>query len=76
MSISSLPSNNQEVRRQRAILKGQQQCNFDTDTKNHTPLRRDLMYETPEIVYEGDLEIQAGSPLSMPGDLDFEDWEW
>jgi hypothetical protein len=31
------------------------------------------MYETPEIVYEGDLEIQAGSPLSVP---DFEDWEW
>lgn len=34
------------------------------------------MYEAPEIVYEGDLEIQAGSPLSVPGDLDFEDWEW
>ena len=31
------------------------------------------MYETPEIVYEGDLEIQAGSPLGVP---DFEDWEW
>jgi len=31
------------------------------------------MYEAPEIVYEGDLEIQAGSPLGVP---DFEDWEW
>jgi hypothetical protein len=31
------------------------------------------MYETPEIVYEGDLEIQAGSPLSV---VDFEDLEW
>ena len=31
------------------------------------------IYETPEIVYEGDLEIQAGSPLSVIPD--FEDWE-
>ncbi len=31
-------------------------------------------YETPEIVYEGDLEIQAGSPLSVIAD--FEDLEW
>ncbi len=31
------------------------------------------MYETPEIVYEGDLEIQAGSPLGVP---DFEELEW
>ena len=31
------------------------------------------MYETPEIVYEGDLEIQAGSPLGV---LDFEELEW
>ncbi len=34
------------------------------------------MYETPEIVYEGDLEIQAGSALSLPREIDFEDWEW
>ncbi len=35
------------------------------------------MYEAPEIVYEGDLEIQAGSPLSMPEFPDIlEDWEW
>ena len=34
------------------------------------------MYEAPEIVYEGDLEIQAGSPLGAPGGLDFEDLEW
>ena len=32
------------------------------------------MYEAPEIVYEGDLEIQAGSPLSVPGNLDLEEW--
>jgi hypothetical protein len=34
------------------------------------------VYEAPEIVYEGDLEIQAGSPLGVLGELDFEDWEW
>ncbi len=32
------------------------------------------MYETPEIVYEGDLEIQAGSPLSIPDEFDLEEW--
>lgn len=32
-------------------------------------------YVSPEIVYEGDLEIQAGSPLSVV-DLEFEDYEW
>jgi hypothetical protein len=26
------------------------------------------MYETPEIVYEGDLEVQAGSPVGIPWD--------
>lgn len=31
------------------------------------------MYEAPEIVFEGDLEIQAGSPLGVP---DFEELEW
>ena len=34
-------------------------------------------YEAPEIVYEGDLEIQAGSPLAIPSDLlDLEDWDF
>ena len=33
------------------------------------------MYEAPEIVYEGDLEIQAGSPLGLPDTLDLEDLE-
>ncbi len=33
-------------------------------------------YEAPEIVYEGELEIQAGSPLSNPDMLDMEDWDW
>jgi len=32
------------------------------------------MYEAPEIVYEGDLEIQAGSPLSSLGEFDLEEW--
>jgi hypothetical protein len=32
-------------------------------------------YISPEIVYEGNLEIQAGSPLSIV-DLEFEDYEW
>ncbi len=34
-------------------------------------------YEAPEIVYEGDLEIQAGSPLSLPSDFeDFDELDW
>lgn len=28
------------------------------------------IYEMPEIVYEGELEIQAGSPLSVIEELD------
>ncbi len=28
------------------------------------------VYEAPSIVYEGELEIQAGSPLSVIEDLD------
>ena len=28
------------------------------------------VYEAPCIVYEGDLEIQAGSPLSVISDFD------
>jgi hypothetical protein len=31
------------------------------------------MYETPDIVYEGDLEVQAGSPVGVPG---LDDLEW
>lgn len=31
-------------------------------------------YETPEIVCEGELEVQAGSPLSVISD--FEDLDW
>ena len=27
------------------------------------------MYEAPEIIYEGELEVRAGSPLGIPGDL-------
>ena len=33
------------------------------------------MYETPDIVYEGDLEIQAGSPLGLPDLTDVDDLE-
>ncbi len=32
------------------------------------------MYETPVIVYEGNLEIQAGSPLSVISDFEDADW--
>ena len=24
------------------------------------------MYETPDIIYEGELEVQAGSPVGVP----------
>ncbi len=34
------------------------------------------MYEAPEIVYEGDLEIQAGSPLSLPEFPDLTELDW
>ncbi len=26
------------------------------------------MYEAPDIIYEGELEVQAGSPLGIPED--------
>ena len=32
-------------------------------------------YESPAVVYEGTLEIQAGSPLGSM-DLDLEDWDF
>jgi len=32
-------------------------------------------YEAPLIVFEGDLEIQAGSPLADPDLLDLTDFE-
>jgi len=32
-----------------------------------------MEYEAPEIVYEGDLEIQAGSPLRI---AEMEDLDW
>jgi len=34
------------------------------------------LYETPVIVFEGDLEIQAGSPLSIPEFPELEDLAW
>ena len=32
-------------------------------------------YERPAIVFEGDLEIQAGSPLGLP-DMELEDLDF
>ena len=32
------------------------------------------MYETPDIVYEGDLEVQAGSPVGVPEWDGLEEW--
>jgi len=40
-------------------------------TKCEAPSR----YEEPAIVFEGALEIQAGSPLGLPDALDLDDWE-
>ena len=35
------------------------------------------IYETPAIVFEGDLEIQAGSPLVISPDFEnFESFDW
>ncbi len=33
-------------------------------------------YETPAIVYEGDLEVHAGSPLGGPGLSGLEEFDW
>ena len=32
------------------------------------------MYETPDIVCEGELEVQAGSPYGLPILDDLEEW--
>lgn len=29
------------------------------------------MYETPDIIYEGELEVQAGSPVGVP---EWDEW--
>lgn len=39
-------------------------------------MNEQMMYEASEIVFEGELEIQAGSPLSIPEVPEFEKWEW
>jgi hypothetical protein len=39
-------------------------------TKRRKDMDEHKIYEAPEIVYEGDLEIQAGSPLSVISDLE------
>ncbi len=33
-------------------------------------MNEQMKYETPEIVFEGTLEIQAGSPLRIAPDLE------
>jgi hypothetical protein len=33
-------------------------------------------YTSPEIIYEGDLEIQAGSPLGVPELVDLDEFEF
>lgn len=35
-----------------------------------------MEYETPKIVCEGDLEIQAGSPLSIPDLSDMDELDF
>jgi hypothetical protein len=35
--------------------------------------RRKSMYQAPDIVYEGELEAQAGSPVGLPVWDDIED---
>lgn len=37
--------------------------------RNLCTLKEDDMYEAPDIIYEGDLEVQAGSPLFPPDTL-------
>jgi hypothetical protein len=33
------------------------------------------MYETPDVIYEGELEVQAGSPVGLPvWDEGLEEW--
>ncbi len=33
-------------------------------------------YEAPRVIYEGELEIQAGSPLALPEFSDMEDLDF
>ena len=33
-------------------------------------------YTSPEIIYEGNLEIQAGSPLAVPELMDLDEFEF
>lgn len=37
-------------------------------------MNEQMTYEAPEIVFEGELEIQAGSPLRIAPDLEDLDW--
>ncbi len=55
-------------------------CTSSPSTEpENTPSRHpaDAQYEAPHVISEGELEIQAGSPLSIPSDFeDVEDWDW
>jgi hypothetical protein len=33
------------------------------------------MYETPDVIYEGELEVQAGSPVGLPEESLLEEWQ-
>ena len=47
---------------------------FRTKKRRHPMVETENGYEAPDIVYEGDLEIQAGSPLGLPDLEDLEEW--
>jgi hypothetical protein len=36
-------------------------------------MSNETLYESPAVVYEGDLEIQAGSPINSADPFSFED---
>jgi len=39
-------------------------------------MNQEEQYTSPEIIYEGDLEIQAGSPLGTPDLMDLDEFEF
>ena len=42
----------------------------------YVPETSDVAYQSPAIIYEGELEIQAGSPLFDMEFVDFEDLDF
>lgn len=39
-------------------------------------MNREEQYTSPEIIYEGNLEIQAGSPLGAPDLLELDEFDF